>query len=51
MSWTALRVKMVNKLYRYHDDRIVPQEENEIQEGGVLYSFLESKTKPTISSL
>lgn len=34
MNQTVLKAKMVNKLYRYRDDRIVPQEENEIQEGG-----------------
>lgn len=34
MNQTVLNVKMVNKLYRYHDDRIVSQKENEIQGGG-----------------
>lgn len=34
---------MVNKLYRYHDDRIAPQEENEVQEGGFCIAFWKAK--------
>ena len=34
MNQTVLYVNMVNKLYWYHDDRIVSQKENEIQGGG-----------------